>query len=368
MKLSRFQVSAWRAVVALVVLFSVAGFGCTRKESTAQGPDASRREQRAPGGAAAVAVIVAPARREKFAAQVEAIGTTRANEAIDVTAKVSNRITAIRFREGQQVKAGDVLVEFDGDQARAALAEADAALGDSRSQFNRSRELYQTHVLSQSQLDQLEATFHANEARVAAARSQVNDTVVRAPFAGRVGLRNVSVGAFVAPGAVITTLDDTSVVKLDFAVPEVYLSALSDGLPIEAHSSAYPDQSFRGRIASVDSRVDPASRSIVARAILENRTGKLKPGMFMTIAVVKSEAEALLVPEQALVPEGDRKFVFAAREGKARKTEVQIGRRRPGQVEILSGIAEQDLVVIEGTQKIRDGSAIRFASERGTST
>jgi membrane fusion protein, multidrug efflux system len=319
----------------------------------------------APGGVpsggmgAPVGVVVAQVSRVPFALELEAVGNARANEAVDITAKISNRITAIRFREGQQVKAGDVLVEFDGEQARANVAEAEAALRDSRSQFNRSRELYNTKALSEAQLDQLQATLTGNEARVAGARSQLNDTIIRAPFAGRVGLRNISVGSFVSPGTVITTLDDTSIIKLDFSVPEVFLSTLKEGLTVAARSSAYPENDFNGKVTSIDSRLDPVSRAVLVRAQIANNDGRLKPGMFMTVKLTRSQSPALMIPEQALIPEGDKRYVFAVRDGKAVRSEVRTGRRRPGEVEILGGVAEGDTVVIEGTQKIRDGVAVK---------
>lgn len=316
-----------------------------------------------PGGRP-VGVIVALAGKVPFAQQLEAVGNARANESVDLTAKTSNRITVIRFREGQQVKAGDVLVEFDGEQARANLADAEASLRDSRSQFNRSRELYATKALSEAQLDQLQATLSSNEARVAGARAQLNDTIIRAPFAGRVGLRNVSVGSFVSPGTVITTLDDASVIKLDFSVPEVFLATVKEGLGIQAHTSAYPETEFSGKVSSIDSRLDPISRSVTVRARIDNRDGRLKPGMFMTVKLTRSESDALMIPEQALIPEGERKFVFAVRDGKAVRSEVRTGRRRPGEVEITAGLAEGDVVVIEGTQKVRDGTAVEVQPAR----
>jgi membrane fusion protein (multidrug efflux system) len=294
-----------------------------------------------------------------FSQDMEAIGTALANEAIDVTAKISNRVTAIGFREGQKVNKGDVLVEFDSEQARASLAEAEAALRDSRSQFNRSRELFQTRALSEAQLDQLQATLSMNEARVAGARSQLNDTFIRAPFAGRVGLRNVSVGSYVSPTTVITTLDDTSVIKLDFSVPEVFLSQLREGLEISGRTTAYAGESFKGKVASIDNRLDPISRAVLVRARIDNTDGRLKPGMLMTVRLMRNEAPALLVPEQALVPEGDRKFVFVVRDDKAARVEVQTGRRRPGEVEIVDGLAEGDRLITEGTQKVEEGTPVK---------
>ena len=213
--------------------------------------------------------------------------------------------------------------------------------------------------LSEAQMDQLQATLSVNEARVAGARSQLNDTIIRAPFAGRVGLRNVSVGSYASPGTVITTLDDTSIIKLDFSVPELFLAALKEGLEIDAGTTAYSGEVFKGKVSSIDSRLDPVSRAVIVRAKIENRDGRLKPGMLMAVKLRRSETPALLIPEQALVPEGERKFVFAVRDGMAVKTEVQTGRRRPGEVEILDGVGEGDVVVIEGTQKIREGVAVK---------
>ena len=315
-----------------------------------------------------VGVLLTTIAERPFAQDMEAIGNARANEAVDVTAKVSNRITAIRFREGERVKAGDVLVEFDSEQARANLAEAQAALDESLSQFNRSRELFATKALSEAQLDQIKATLSANEARVAGARSQLNDTIIRAPFAGTVGLRQVSAGSFVSPGTVITTLDDISVIKLDFSVPEVFLSSLRDGMEITARTSAYPSEQFKGKVSSIDSRLDPVSRAVTVRARIGNEDRRLKPGMFMTVQLRRAEASALLIPEQAVVPEGDRQFVFLVRDGKALRTQVTLGRRRPGEVEVVEGLNSGDVIISEGIQKVRDGSPVKALAAPGAAS
>lgn len=352
-------------VAVLVVLVGIGWYVVSDGDAPASasgGPPAAAQARPGFGSDGPVSVLVATVKQEEFAQAMEAIGTARANEALDVTAKLSNRITAIRFREGQQVKAGDVLVEFDSEQTRANLAEAQAALSDSRSQFNRSRELFATKALSEAQLDQLQAALSVNEARVAGARSQLNDTIIKAPFSGRVGLRKVSVGSFVSPGTVITTLDDTSIIKLDFSVPEVFLATIKEGLTINAGTTAYANEIFKGEVSSIDSRLDPVSRAVIVRAKIENRDGRLKPGMLMTVKLIRSETPALLIPEQALVPEGERKFVFAVRDGRAVKTEVQTGRRRPGEVEILAGVSLGDVIVIEGTQKVREGVAVKSIS------
>jgi membrane fusion protein (multidrug efflux system) len=309
-------------------------------------------------GGPVVRVVASPSRVERLALEIEALGTAHANESIEVTSKVSNLITAVRFVEGQHVRKGQVLVELDGEQERADLAVADAALTESASQLKRSRELYATKVLSDQQIEQIEATNDANKARVAAARSRLDDTVIRAPFAGRVGLRRVSVGSLIEPGALITTLDDTSRIKLDFTVSETAVAALEPGMSLQAGSVAYPGQTFAGRVASVDSRVNPDTRSVIVRGVLPNETGLLKPGMFLNVTLDRGESDVLTVPEESLLPEQGDVFVYVVDGGKASKRKIQTGQRRVGSVQVLSGLEPGELVVTEGTQKLRDGAAV----------
>src|SRR5688572_2544881 len=310
----------------LAVVVVLAGVGACSKPAGPKQAGTQARE---------VVVATAHPQLKDFALEVEALGTVRAKESVDITSKIADRVVAIHFEEGKQVAKGNVLVELDSAEARADLAAAVAAERDSVSQYKRSQELFQTRALSEAQLDQLQATMLANQARVAAARSRLNDRTIIAPFTGRVGLRNVSLGGLVNPGGVITTLDDLSVVKLDFSVPEIFLSTLKAGLPIEAQSSAYPSATFTGRVESIDTRVDPTTRSIVVRALMDNRDSRLRPGMFMTLRLVRNEGKALMLPESALVPENSSHFVFVVEQSRASKREVRIGRRRPGEVEIL---------------------------------
>ncbi len=362
------------AVIGAILFAFYAHVGRERaKRDPAAGSPAPAAGPAATGGRPAgtsfsqkpVSVIVEPVRSERIAFELEALGTAGANESVEVTSKVVNQVTTVRFEEGQQVRRGDVLVELDGAQARADVAVAEAALAESRSQYERSRELYATKVLSDSQIEQIEATFKANEARVAAARARLGDTVVRAPFGGRVGLRRISVGSLISPGTVITTLDDTSTIKLDFTIPETFLSAVRPGLEITARSVAYPDKAFTGRVSSVDTRVDPSTRSVTVRAELPNPEGLLKPGMFLTVRLSRGAVDALLVPEHALVPEQGDVFVFVVKDGAAEKRLIHTGERRVGEVQVLDGLSAGDVVVTEGTQKLRPGSAVSIVQGEG---
>jgi len=313
--------------------------------------------------AAPATVTLALVRAERVSQKLEALGNARANESVDISTKISNIVIAVKFRDGERVKRGQVLVQLDDAQARAEVAAMQAAVTESETLYNRSRELLNTQALSKSSFDQLEATLKANHARLAAANARLEDTVIRAPFSGRVGLRRVSVGTLISPGAVITTLDDTSVIKLDFSVPENFLSGLREGLSIRAGAPAYPGRIFAGKVSSIDSRVDIATRSVTVRALLANEDGALKPGMFLNVSLANDEREALVIPEEALTPEAERQFVFVVADGKASRREVRIGARRPGSVEIIAGLTAGERVVVEGTQKIRDGASVQ-ATER----
>jgi membrane fusion protein (multidrug efflux system) len=349
-------------VTAVSVLVALVATGWAVYEVKHRGaPVAQPGFQGAPGrtGPAPIPVITARVEERAIDAGIQAIGTANSNEAVDVTAKSTNIVTAIRFTDGAVVTAGQVLVELDRGQASADLAAAEASFEESRSQFNRSRDLMASQAVSKSQYEQLEATMKSNEARVAAARARLDDTYIRAPFDGRVGLRRISLGALISPGTVITTLDDTSTIKVDFAVPENLVSQLRTGQSVTATTSAWPGRDFTGKVVSVDSRVDPATRAVMVRATVPNRAAALKPGMFLTVSVSPDARPALVVPEESLVPEQARQFVYVIEGETVAKREVTLGRREPGFVEITNGLAAGDTVVIEGTLKLSDGAAIR---------
>jgi membrane fusion protein (multidrug efflux system) len=238
---------------SLALALICASWAVYESKHAARGGGGAPATQSRPGGPAgaagndAIPVMTATADQRQIDVGIEAIGNANANESVNVTSKTSNIVTAIHFNDGEAVKAGQVLVELDRATAEADLAAATAAFAESQSQFNRSRELFNTQALSKSQYEQLEATMKSNQARVDSARARLADTYIRAPFAGRVGLRRVSLGTLINPGTVITTLDDTSAIKVDFAVPELNVGELRSGQTVVAHSSAYPGRNFNGR-------------------------------------------------------------------------------------------------------------------------
>jgi membrane fusion protein, multidrug efflux system len=344
-----------KAITTIVVL-AAAALAAWIWLGTGDGNDQHRRiaaEDRPP-----VAVVTVAAVERDMTDEVEALGTTRAREAVEITPRISSVVTAVRFREGQTVEAGTVLVELDNAEERANLAEAEATVIDSRAQFRRARELLETRTVSESQVQQLEATMNADEARLRAAQARFEQTLVRAPFTGQVGLRQISPGSFVSPGAVITTLDDLSSVRLDFTVPESFLGVLKPGLDIRARSVAFEGQAFDGKVQTINTRVDPVTRAVTIRADLPNDDGLLKPGMFLTVRLAGQSRKRVIIPEAALVPEGDRQNVYLVRDGRAWRTDVVVGRRLRGEVEILEGLSAGDTVVVEGTQRVANGGRV----------
>lgn len=308
-------------------------------------------------------VIVAEVVAKPFADRIEALGTLRANESVVLTATVTETINALHFDDGQRVAAGTVLVEMTSEEEQALLTEARVRFNEAQRQYRRVQSLATQGTAAKALLDERGREQDTAQARLAAIESRLSDRLIKAPFAGVVGLRNISVGALVEPGDVITTLDDDSVMKLDLSVPSVHLAALRPGLDVVAATRAYSERSFHGSVHSVDSRVDPVTRSVVVRVLLRNPERLLKPGMLMQVTLIQNPRSALVVPEGALMPLGSEQFVLRViGDGDAHRverTQVRIGARRPGEVEILDGLAEGDLVVTHGTLRVRPGQPVR---------
>lgn len=310
------------------------------------------------GWGGAVKVVTEVVEFQPLVDEIEALGTARANESVDIQPRISSLVERVAFEEGQIVSAGDLIVELENSEIRAGLALARASLSESRSLYNRSRSLADSQAISAANLEQLMAQVQVDEAQVEAAKARLDNTIIRAPFTGRVGLRRVSPGSFVNTATVITTLDDISKIKLDFSVPEAFLTSVADGMRIEAHSLVYPDRVFGGTVASVDTRLDPVSRAVQVRAVIGNADSALKPGMFLTVDLQLDRGDVLVAPEQAIVPEGTRKYVFVVNDGVAEKREVALGRRIPGFVVIDNGLQVGDVIITEGTHKVRDGTSV----------
>ncbi len=291
--------------------------------------------------------------KHKFTEEIEAVGTSRAAESVAITAKTADTVGAINFVEGQQVAAGAILIEMTSTQQAADLKAARAELAEAEKAYARAADLVSKGIASRASLDSATAARDAARGRVQSIEARLADTILKAPFAGVVGLRNISIGSYVRPGDVITTLDDVAAVKGDFTIPERYLSQLKPGLRLDVQVAAYPGETFSGQVVSVDTRVDPATRAVTVRAELPNPDRKLRPGMLMSVSLLVAEREALGVPETAVLSQGDRRYVFVIGEGNvARRTEIMTGLVEPGSVEVVSGLNEGDRIVTHGANKV----------------
>lgn len=312
----------------------------------------------------AVLVTLSPAEKREFVDEIEAVGTAKAKESIDLTAKSAETIGKINFVDGQKVDAGFVVAELTLREQSADLTAARAELNEATKAHQRIQELSGKGFATRAQLDQTLAARDTAAAKVKALESRVTDRVIKAPFAGVLGLRRVSVGTLVKPGDVVTTLDDISTIKLDFTVPEAFLGGLTEGMAVRATVAAYPGKTFEGKVAGIDTRIDPVSRALALRAEVANPEALLKPGMLMTVALLNNRRTVLAVPEQSLVPLEDKQYVYVAEgEDKAERREVKIGARQPGFVEILSGLKAGEKVVVDGTLRLRPGATIRVKGD-----
>ena len=319
------------------------------------------------GAKKTTAVIVAKAVKKQFSDYIEALGTTKSNESIIVTADVSEKITAIYFDDGQRVKKGDLLATLNKAQEQAELRASEALTAERQDAFNRAKDLSENSVLPKATLQTRFAELKQSQAATEAIKASIENYKITAPFDGVLGLRSVSVGALVQPGDMITTLDDLSQIKIDFDIPSIYLTALQPNAAIKGYVEAFPARQFSGVVTTISPQVDPVTRTVRVRAVLPNDDGLLKPGLLMTLLVVNNQREAVLIPEEALLKTSDKNYVYLVASNdnslKAKKVEITIGARQPGVVEVLNGLAEGERVIHHGVNKVRDGDVIRILAE-----
>jgi len=367
--------------LAVIALLGAAGFGgWYAYQGGYLGNQAAGQQAASPGGrgnrggpSGPATVEVDTVRTGRIVETREAVGTVRAYESITVTAKVAGVITEIGFEEGQKVKAGDVLIQLDAAERQAdidqAIAEANRAIAlrnEIAIKLERAQALNRTGAGTSAQVEDLTAQMKSLEGSIASAQAQrkaaearLEDLTIRAPFNGRVGTRSVSLGAYVAPGTRITSLDDLSRIRLDFAVPENLLGRLEPGQAVTAISAAYRDRVFTGKVSTIDPRVDQATRTARLTAEFDNPDEALKPGMFLAVKLtVSSNAEAVVVPEEAIVSEGLRHVVYPVKDNKVERRVITIGQRQGGKAEVIEGLKAGETIVVLGVQRVRPGAEV----------
>ncbi|TVP49277.1 MAG: efflux RND transporter periplasmic adaptor subunit [Halomonas sp.] len=295
---------------------------------------------------------------------LEALGTLSAEESITLSATVTDIVAEINFRDGEQVEEGQLLIRLEDAEEQAQLRASQALRDERRNASTRATQLQDRNLAARADVEDSQSRLRQAEADIQAIEARLTNYRLQAPFSGRVGFRNISVGTLVTPGMELVTLDKLDVMKLDFSVPEVFLGRLSPGLMLNTSTAAYPDDVFSGEIATIGTRVDPVTRSVNIRAELDNADGRLRPGMLMQVIVQQRERDAVVIPEAAIEPSGDRHSVMLIEENdgktKLSRRHVSIGERRYGEVEILDGLEADDLVVLHGLQLARDGQEARL--------
>jgi membrane fusion protein (multidrug efflux system) len=320
------------------------------------------KDAKSAGGGRATNVSQLVVDERPFTDRIEVLGAAKGLQSVTITSNTPELITAVRFRDGETVRKGQVLVELKADAEDAGILEAKARLAQAERDYQRWKTLADKGIAPRATAEQYLATVETTRATVASAQANKLDRVLRAPFSGRVGISDVAPGTLVAAGTPIVSLDDVSVIRVDFAVPDRYLSTLRIGLPIAARPDALPGETFQGRIAQIDTRIDPATRAIKARAEFPNANGRLKPGMLVKVAIDQGVRNSVAVPESAVQFEGNQASVYRIAKGPkglvARRTDVDTGITADGFVEIRSGIKKGDKIVADGLNRIQDGAPI----------
>ncbi|CAN5147824.1 efflux RND transporter periplasmic adaptor subunit [soil metagenome] len=305
---------------------------------------------------------------------IRVIGVARGQRSVNITSSATELITAVLFRDGQRVAAGSPLVQLQAREEDAGIIEARAQVAQAQREYDRYRVLAERGVAPRVTAEQAETTLATARASLDAAQARSGDRVIRAPFAGTLGLTSVTAGTLINPGAVIATLDDTTVIRVDFPVPERYLSVLRTGLPIVATADAYGGETFNGRIALIDTRVNEQTRSVTARAEFPNPGGRIRHGMMMRVAIVQGERQSTAVPEGAIQYEGQGAFVYrivppqsgAGQKGStAQRVEVGTGAVEGGFVEVVSGLEVGDKIVGSGLNRIQPNAPVSVAGQNG---
>lgn len=352
-----------RALLFLVLVLSIAAVGYYfasrnggQQAGPAQGPG--------PGGFA-IPVQAVAVTTDALVQSIPAVGSLRSAESVVIGSEIAGRISKLSIEEGGRVAKGAVLVEVSPEIYQAELTQAEARLTLSRRNHDRALELQRQGAGTVRALDEAAAALRNDEAALQLARVRLDKTRITAPFDGVLGLRRVSVGAYVTPGDPIVNLEAIDPMKVDFRIPEIYLTSVHVGQQIDISVDALPGATFMGEVYAIDPQIDISGRSIVIRANVPNPEGRLRPGLFAHVNLIIDRREnALLVPERALVPIGEDQFVFKVVEGKAALTKIQIGQRQQGRVEVTSGLSPGDLVVTDGQIKLHDGVPVMVLDGR----
>lgn len=355
--------------IAIALVLAAGGSWYLMREPAVDGAPAGGGGARGPRDVPLVEAE--PVRYGEVYDTIKALGTAAANESVTLTANVTDTVRRVHFEDGDFVEEGAVLVELTNAEEEALLAEARANLEDAQSRLARVEGLAERGLTSDSELDVARSTAAAAQARLDTVVARLSDRLIRAPFAGQLGFREVSPGTLVTQSTTVTTLDDISTIKLDFTVPETVLGALAPGAAIIARSASRPDHELEGTVRTIGTRVDPVTRAVTVRAHLPNSDRRLRPGMLLSVDIVTDRRRALVVSEHAVFQEQSTAYVYVVDDDNvAYERRIELGDRHFGYAEVVGGLEEGEVVVTSGIVKLRDGARVRFpddSDEEGSS-
>lgn len=314
------------------------------------------QEQKRGGGALGVEAIRLKA--SAFSTTVTAVGDLLANEQVEIKSPVAGHVMDVLFREGQQVRQGQVLVKIDDRSWQARKQGLEARLASAESELKRKRSLLQVEGASQAEVDQAEATVKDLKAQIRALALRIELSEVHAPFSGKVGLRDFSKGAYMAQGAFITNLVQTRKLRVNFTLPARYMAQVKEGSRLKVVSSASQDTA-EARIYAINPVMDEETRSLHVRARLDNQEQKFMPGDFVKVILeLQESSQALLLPAEAIIPELNTHVVYKVTNGKAVRQQVRIGKRTERRVQITGGLQQGDTVMVSGLLQVRAGQPV----------
>jgi len=308
-------------------------------------------------------VEVAQVKVDTVKEEVSTIGTLKPDESVVIKSEVAGRIQAIEFTEGQKVEAGAPLILLDASEYKALLEQNNATLVLNKQSYDRIKDLFNKQLTSRQTLDEAKSKLDESKAKLAVDKVRLDKMTIKAPFSGILGLREVSQGAYIIPDQPLVRLDKLDTIKLDFKVPEIYLSKINRGQTVTVILDSFPAKEFTGKVYAMDLAVEEESRTLLLRAKLPNPNLELQGGLFARVKLVLSQREkALLIPEQAIVPQGGDSFVFKIQEDKAILTKIKLGQRRTGDVEVIEGLNANDFVITAGQMKLRPNATVTIVT------
>lgn len=300
---------------------------------------------------------VVHAQEQIIPTHIEAVGTLKANESLILRPENTGKIDSIRFTEGSFVKKGRPLIHFDDALYKAQVAEARARVLLSQTEFDRVDKLFNKGATSGTNRDSAKAQLQINLAQLDQAKVSLNRMTLKAPFSGIVGLRQFSPGDYITAGSDMLKIVDISKMKLDFKIPEIYLPQVKVGQKLDIKLSSFPAQALTGEVVAISPQISEQGRNILVRATLPNHNNMLRPGLFAKVQLLIKEERNIIVPEQAIIPQGDQFMVYLYKDEKVTPAPIKIIKRFQGQV-ALTGINAGDIVITAGQLKLQPGSPI----------